>query len=411
MYRWAFGDLRTGGVIREVDLIGGKFTTRFDATGTLGASFPLAASREVPPSGLYGDGIFGGGPYGIGASGQRADEWAEAWSASAEAKSYIAVAWVDGDYEHWIEAGPVWARQQDDDTSMMDLSGAGLESYYEHRRLVQALADMQTVATSTITYTAAELSLIAKRLVELAHSHTGGALPVILPSDAALGGAGTTHERTYPGYEVKNLGEALRDLTKVIDGPEVQFVPRRRTDDPRYLEWEMRIGTPATDMMLYQFGGIEKPWVLDRTVPKGPVKNVRVSSDASKMAFRRFGTGQGQGEGRPVRVVSDTSLVDAGYPLLEGETSSPSASELATIEGNAAGELSRTKRPGQTITITCEAAGFWKACPSFRSGDFLSLVVKDHPILGTGPVALRSVALSGGGDTVEIQCAERLGDV
>lgn len=400
-------------MIREVDLIGGKFTTRFDATGSLGASFPLAASREVPPSGLYGDGPFGAGPFGIGASGLRADEWAEAWSASAEAKSYIAVAWVDAKTgsEHWIEAGPVWAREHDDETNMLDLGGAGLESYYDHRKVVQVLADMQTVATSTTTFTAAELSLIAKRYIELAHAHAGGALPVILPSDADLGGAGTAHERTHPGYQLKNLGEALRDLTKVLGGPEVQFVPQRRTDDPRFLEWVMRVGTPVTDMMLYQFGGVDDPWVLDRTVPKGPVKKVRISSDASKMAFRRFGSGQGQGEGRPVRVVSDTSLVDAGYPLLEAETSSPSASEPTTIEANAAGELSRTKRPGQTITITCDATQFWKACPSFRAGDFLSLVVKAHPILGTGPAALRSVALSGGGDTVEIQCAERLGDV
>ena len=409
-YRYAFGDLRTGGVIREVDLINGKWSTRFDATGSVGASFPLAATREIPPSGLYGDGDYGDGPYGIGGTGDREAEWTEAWSSSAEGKSWIGVAWVDEEIgsEHWLEAGPVWARNYDDESTMLDLSGAGVDSYYGHRDLVPALSDMNTVGLQTLTYTGAELGLIAKRLIQLAHSHPGGALPVVLPSDAALGAAGTTHVRNYPGYELKKIGDALTELTKVEGGPEVQFVPERRTDDPRFLQWVMRIGTKATDMMLTQVG---KPWVLDRTVPQGPIKKIAVSSDASNMATRRFGTGQGQGEGRPIRVVSDTTLVDAGYPLLEAETPSPSASDPATVEANAAGDLSRSKRPSQVITITCDALKFWKLAPSFRAGDWVTLVVDRDPVLGSGSMDLRSVALSGGGDTVEIQCAERLGDV
>lgn len=380
-YRWYVGDLRTGKISRSVDLVGGSWSVPLGDAGTIGGSFPI-----------------------------RSGEWPSARSDAAAAKAYLAVSYVNaaGD-ETFLEAGPIWKSDfQDDESGMFQIGAAGLGSYFDHRKVIPVLAAGDNPAEATVTYNAAQLALIAKRLVELAQSHTGGNLPIVLPSDADLGGAGTTHTRTYLGYELGWVGERLKQLSEVEDGPEIQFVPRRRTDNPSYIEWVMRIGTEPS-MMLTQTG---PAWVFDRTVPKSPVRKISVSSDGTQMAFRQWVAGQGEAEGRPIVWAEDDTLIGLGFPLLEGEvTATDTVSTTETLNGHATGALAYSQRPIESWTLTVSR----DARPNvgqYVPGDWVTVKIKDHVFLPAGQYSMRILSTAGDtSDAVTLTLSERLGDI
>lgn len=379
-YRWYVGDLRTGKIWRQVDFVGGKWSCPFTDVGSLEASFPV-----------------------------KAPDWPSARSDTAVAKAYVAVSYVNaaGD-ETFIEGGPIWKSKFDDTTGVLQIAAAGLWSYFDSRKVIPVLAVGENPATATVTYTGAQLGLIAKRLVELAQTHTGGNLPIVLPSDAALGGAGTTHTRTYPGYELGWVGERLKQLTEIKTfGPEIQFVPQRKASDPRYLEWVMRVGVEPS-MMLTQAG---TPWMFDRTTRKSPVRKINVDSDGTGIASRQWSAGQGEAEGRPIVVAESPTLTDLGFPLLEGEvTSTDTAGTTDLLTGYADEALAYSQRPVEAWVLTVSRDDRPNV-GQYRAGDWATVKVKDHDYLYDGTYDMRMLNVAGDGDdTVTLTMSERLGD-
>lgn len=378
-YRYYTGDLRTGKISRPVDL-SGSWSSGFDGSGSVSGTFPL-----------------------------RSGEWKNARADAATAKQFLAVSYTDSlGTETFLEAGPIWTTDFDDPTGVLTINAGSLDSYFSHRKVMAVLAAGQNPATTSITYTSAQLGLIAKRLIELAQSHTGGHLPIVLPSDADLGGAGTAATRTYPGYELGNLGERLQQLREVDGGPEIQFVPRRRTDDPRYVEWVMRIGVQPT-MMLTQTG---PPWVFDRTVPKSSVAGISIASDGSGIGTRAWAAGQGEGEGRPIVVTDDDTLLGFGYPLLEVEQSSTdTVSETTTLDAYTRALLARSARPIETWTVKVNVNGRPNV-GQYRPGDWATLRIKDHIYQPDGDYSMRILSIAGDtSDYATLSLAPRLGDI
>lgn len=381
LYRYVVGDLRTGKITRTLDLTSPRWSTDIEDAGTLEGAFPL-----------------------------RSGEWKSARSDSAPAKAYLACAYVDErSVEHWLAGGPIWTARYTDSTGVLSIGAAALSSYFDHRRVMPVLAADANPAEATVTYTAADLALIAKRLVELAQSHTAGQLPIVLPSDAALGGAGNKHTRTYPGYELATVGERLTQLSEVISGPEVQFVPRRRTDDPRFLEWVMRVGTDATGGLLHQSGA---DWVFDRTVPRSAVAEIDISTDGSSMTFRSWAAGQGEGEGRPIVVEEDARLPTLGWPLLESMVSSTdTVSDPATLRGHARADLALSATPVETWTVKV-ARDATPHVGRYRPGDWCVVRTRDHVYVPDGDHRMRITGISSdGAQFVSLSMAPKLGDV
>lgn len=369
-FHWYVGDLRTGKISREVDLIESRWSADIGDAGTLEGSFPLRARKM--------------------SDGTPAWRWPRA--ESAPGKSFLAVSYINSAGDETFKAGgPIWTSEYDDSTGVLKIGAAALSSYFDHRKVVPVLAVGETASTATVTYTGAQLGLIAKRLVELAQSHTAGNLPIVLPDDADLGGAGADHSRTYPGYELGWVGERLQQLTDVIGGPEIQFVPRRKTSDPRYIEWVMRIGVEPT-MILTSSGN---PWTFDRRTPKTAVKEISVHTDASGLSFREWAAGEGEAEGRPIVYAEDQTLTDIGWPLLEGEvTATDSVSDLTTLNGHAAEELARSSRPSETWALTV-ARDARPSVGDYSPGDWARVRIGDHDYLEAGDYDMRILAISG----------------
>lgn len=385
-YRWYVGDLRTGKITRSVDLVDGSWSLPLGDAGTLEGKFPL-----------------------------RSGEWPDARSDAAVAKSFLAVAYVD-EYgtETFQEGGPIWKSNFDDETGELQIGAAGLASYWDSRKVIAALSVGDDPASATVTYEGAQRGLIAKQLIQLAQSHTGGNLPVVLPLDADLGGAGSTYTQTYPGYELGWVGERLRQLSELgpteesAGGPEIQFVPRRRTDDPRFIEWVMRIGVEPT-MMLTQDG---PSWVFDRTVPESPVRQLSVAADGTQIASRQWAAGQGEAEGKPIVWAEDLTLVDLGYPLLEDEaTSTDTVATTETLNAHAAGALEFSQRPIETWTLSVSRDGR-PSVAQYSPGDWATVRVSDHVFIPDGDYEMRLLSKSGdSSDAVGLTLSERLGEI
>jgi hypothetical protein len=375
-YTWHVGTLRDGLITNSIPTIQGSWSTVMDDAGTLSAVMPLADSAVAALN-----------PY----------------LTAEPCRCFLAVAYTDeGGTETFLAGGPIWTHGYDDTTQQLTIGAAGLWSYYDHRKILPVLSAGQSAASVTATYTTS-LGTIAKRLVQLAHSHTGGSVPVALPADV-----GGTDTRTYPGFELSWVGSALADLTGVENGPEIQFVPRRQTSDPNSLEWVMRVGT-TTQPLLVQSGA---DWVWDATVPRSSVSSVSVQRDGSVMGTRAWEKGAGSDVAALVSEADSTTLTTVGFPLLEVEGSGHEQVTVpATLNAYSAGLLASSARPRETWTVKIRRDEA-PTVGSYSVGDWVSITPKPGPYLPNQPYRARILSI-GGDDSfdVTLQLSPTLGGI
>lgn len=402
-YRWHVGQLTTGRIWRSFDIADGSWSNSFAYAN------PSRIAFTVPVKALN--------------AGNELPLWPTVRADTAPPKAFAAVSYMDASgTETFIEAGPVWTRSFDEATGDLSVGASGLSSYMAHRKVFdwpanQADPIANGYANWSTTYEGPQLGLIAKRLVELIQYDTwkgnpedeGGeawqSLPIVLPSDADLGGTTpATYSEPYYGYQMMWVGKALQDLTERENGPEIQFVPRRRTDDPRYLEWVMRIGVEDDGFMLTQGG---QDWIFDYTVPKSPVRNISISEDGSNWAWTVWGAGQGQAEARPVdaadSVAAGDLVLSVGYPFLEAEvTGIDSEEDLVKVAEYVQARTAECAAPREqwTLTVSRDDA---PNVGQYRAGDMaLVRVGAGHVYLPQGDYRMRILAVSGGATASDV---------
>lgn len=297
------------------------------------------------------------------------------------ARCYLAAVTEGGDV---MEAGPIWKHDFDDATGKLKVGAAGLWSLFDHRKVVRVLLPGEKAQTTVLSWAGTSLGTIAKRLVAEAMEHVGGSLPLVLPADVA-GSA----ERVYPGYELGWTGERLRQLAEVEGGPDIAFQPRLTTDQLG-VEWVMRHGTPARPL-LSQTGA---DWQWDRGVAAGPLQNLSVSRDATKLALRTWAIGSGMEQDLILGTAQDLALAEAGYPLLEADTSQTEVLQQPTIDAHASALLSTSRRPWQTWTLTTRDDV--PVLGQYRPGDWATVhVPASHEYLAEGVYRTRILSVAG----------------
>lgn len=351
------GELRTGRLLTDLPATDATWTTVLNDAGDISATIGLRA-----------------GARGAGFDLAHLDP----------ARCYLAAVTDSGDV---LEAGPIWKHDFDDSTGKLTVGAGGLWSLFDHRKVLPVLAAGQTAQHAVLSWSGTSLGTIAKRLVDTAMAHVGGSLPVVLPADVA-----GVAERVYPGYELGWAGERLRQLAEVEDGPDLAFQPRLTTDQLG-IQWVMRHGTPASPL-LTQTGA---DWRWDRGVVAGPLVNLSVSKDATRMASRTWAVGSGMETELVLGTAQDLTLPAAGFPLLEAETSQTEVTLQATINGHAAALLGTSRRPWQTWKVTTR-----DDVPQlglYRPGDWATVhVPAEHEYLAEGAYRTRILSVSGGLD-------------
>lgn len=296
--------------------------------------------------------------------------------AAAPGRSILAVA--AGDVV--LAAGPVWAHVYDRDAKTLQITAAGIWSYFDHRYVLPIAAatigvDQFTIPDETAagktkpnptvgTYlTGWEYGTIAKKWVQQAQAWTGGNVPIVFESDRA-----GTRERNFEGADFKNLGTVLSQLTQIENGPDIRFMPRL-TIDRLGIEFAMQTGTDASPLLT---GG---PHQWDLTAPESSISNFQINSDATEIASTGWATAGRSADTVLVARSIDPTLTDLGYPLLETlDSSHTSVSVQATLDGYAAESTTLGRSPFETWDFTVEA----NARPflgSFWEGDWCEIDV------------------------------------
>jgi len=303
-------------------------------------------------------------------------------NAATPAKTFLAA--VSGDTV--LAAGPIWKHeyQQTARGETLTLIAAGMWSYFDHRVLLPVLAGRLPSDPTTDTNLTKSLQGMARYYVEQAQSWTGGSVPVVLPTEIA-----GTNVRNEAGSSLALVGNRLRDLTQVIGGPDIKFAPRFNSAHDGF-QWDMLIGTP-TQPLIY---GAVRP-TFNVGLPESSVSNLRVTLDGAGMNSQSFASG-GRISGEVlIATATNSTLPDAGYPLLESvDQSRLTVSELTTVQGYADELVLAGKTPTMSMSFDHQVTK-QPFLSGFNVGDFANVVVRDNGYLHDGRYTFRITARSG----------------
>lgn len=297
-YRYLFADLRTNKVLAELPVRRPHFELGLPRAGSFSATLPLTDPKITALDPI---------------------------NATIPTRTAI---YVDRDGV-LLWGGIIWTRRYKSATKTLELAGAEFRSYFDHRDIVV-----------TASYAGADQLAIARALVTDAQAYTGGDIGISVGTQVS----GVLRDRTYNGYELKNLGEALTQLSEVENGFDLAV-------DVAYVA-----GVPTKTLSLgYPRRGRRAPdsgWLFDYP---GNIADYDWPEDGTAMATTRRATGAGDQQGMLVASATDPSLIDAGYPLLEDVRAYGDVVIQSTLQAHANADLAASKQILTLPTLTVRA--------------------------------------------------------
>jgi hypothetical protein len=191
--------------------------------------------------------------------------------------------------------------------------------------------------TADVTYTATDQGAIAEDLVEVEaqSAKPGGDLAVTSPTNTH----GVTRDRTYVGNELKQIGEAVEQLSEVIDGFDWSL---DTTYDAGSITHTFRTWYPRKGRIAGATGHV---FELGRNIVE-----LEVDEDGSICANTIHGVGAGEGADMVRVSVTDSSALAEGYPLLEDRLIRKDIKEIDTLDGHVRYTLAERSRPIESYT-------------------------------------------------------------
>lgn len=379
---WSYllADLRTNRITAEIPLTGAKPTKRLGAAGSMSGTWTLSSRWS------------GDDPYGL--------------TRPARTALY---ALRDG-RPMW--GGVLWTSSYDSTNGQIQLGAADWWSYFDHRKVLPLLGATPTVtdvAQVETTYTATDQNDIARALVALAATHTGGDIGITVDTTTS----GVLRDRTYYGYDLPDVGQVLQQLSEVDGGPDIMFDTATDLDTDGRPVRLMRLGTP----LLGQMGS---PWVFETGAN---ILAYQWPSDGTRMTTRAFAKGEGSERGSLIAVAEDTTRYDDGWALLETDTSYHTVAETDTLQGHADADRYAARLPVVLPTITVAGNGLnnrgqkvGPAIGEYGPGDDARVIISD-PFFSAGlDTTMRIVAITldpgdDGVETATLTMAPMLDDV
>jgi hypothetical protein len=302
-YRYLFADLLTNSILAELPLTGVAFTQQLNQAGTFSARILLS---------------------GINAAGQNVD------AATIPGRCAL---YVDRD-GILVWGGVVWSRNYNSTSQTLTLGAREFESYFERRRI-----------TTTQAFTNTDQLAIVQTLVTAAQAVPNGDIGVIVGTETS----GVLVDRVYYNYELKSVHGAIMDLSRAENGFDYRI--KVQYDGAFQPEKRLLLGYPRLGTA-YSTSTVNVPFF---EFPAGNVVEYEYPEDGAIAANTVHALGAGSNEGKLISSASDSTLLAAGWPLLEEQANYSDVVDPALLAELAQGQVLAVSYPPTTIKMVVPA--------------------------------------------------------
>ncbi len=359
MAAWTYlaADLRTGQVLDELPLRGVSFGSVLNGVGDFTGTLDLASAsaRDIPMADLR---------------------------AATEPQRTLLL--VDRD-SVLLWAGIIWARAGKGSDRARQLSALEVWSYFRRRINVAAL-----------DFTGVDQGTIIKTVVDLAQAAPGGNIGVNVPApDPSV-----ARDRHYAATDLKGVADLVEQMTQVEQGPDFAVDVAYVNDTPTLT---FRLGWPRRGRAAPDTG-----WVFELG---GNMVDYDEVEDGTGGGNAVYAVGAGEGPAMLVSSVTETAVLDAGYPLLDQVTQYNDVTDQSTLDAHARGDLLTGALPARSLKIRVRAdtdpvLGSWAV------GDDCIVVIEDdwYPDGYTAPHRILASKITPGDGTAPEDVELTLGD-
>ncbi len=254
----------------------------------------------------------------------------------------------------------IWKRIRKMNTPVA-LEGSSIASLFRRNRNV-----------ANLSYTAADQFAIARALIDAMQAQAGGNVGI----NTGSGSSGVTRDRNYPGYQRKNIGDALTELGDVINGFDWAVDVAWSAGAPAKnlnLSYPRRGRIAGTTGLIFESGKN----LLDYTFEEDGTRSARVV-DA---------LGAGDGANMLISTAARTDLIDAGYPLTAETLAFKDVQVQATLDGHANAQVNARAATPTFLTVSIDPDDIDGGLGHWITGDDVQVRISDDnfPATSAGP--------------------------
>lgn len=317
-------DLRTNVQLAELPLEGVDFSTRLKSIGNMSANIGL--STEKAPVRFDPRDIV---------------------NATRPTRTAIYVDWNG----QLVWGGILWGREYDSDNATLSITCEEFFSFYQRHFYHQT---SPAEINLPLRFVQQDQFEIFRNLIWHAEFKNGGDIGFEYPNAMS----GVLRDRTYRVTKYKQIYEALDELSNVINGfdyaIELYYANDRTPRKRLALNYPRRGRRNASTAVMWEF--------------PGEIQKFTWPEDGSGMATRSHAQGAGEGREMLRSFKTNTTLINAGWPLLEQHYAYTDITVQSTLDGHAQADLDAADQPVTMPTITIPIDGDYPL-GSFIEGD------------------------------------------
>lgn len=207
-----------------------------------------------------------------------------------------------------VEGFIIWRRTRRS-ARPVEISGSAFPSYLRRNNI-----------RANLTYAAADQFAIARGIIDHLQTQAGANIGIITGSATC----GVTRDRTYYGYERKNVGDAIAELGAVDNG----------FDWSIDVAWSAGVPTKTLNLSYPRRGRIAGSTGVVFEAGKN-LLDYEFLEDGTRSARSVDALGSGDGSDMLISTSTDTALIDAGYPLTAETIAHKDVTVQATLDAHA----------------------------------------------------------------------------
>ena len=344
-YRYLFVDLLSNDIIAELPLTGVAFTQQLNQAGTFQAHILLL---------------------GIPADKYNVDLSTIPGHCGLYVDRNGVLVW----------GGVIWGRSYNSTEQKLSITAQEWISYFAHR-----------VVNQTVDFNNIDQLVIAKTLIEGAQGQPYGNINVGYNSEGQTT-SGVLVDRVYYNYELKNIFEAIQDLSRQSDGFDFHID----------IAYDGVTGLPAKYFntyyprsgLQYSFGNPDCPVF---TFPAGNMVEYEYPEDGSLVANTLYALGAGSNEGKLISGAQDTTRLTDGWALLEKAVNYSDITDQTVLDNLAVAQVTAVSYPPVVLKVVVPAY-VDPVFGTYEVGDDCRVIITDSRFPNTLDQVYRIVGLS-----------------